>query len=349
MTPNLKVTIASDLQPCGGCGQSTKIRVGGVAGHWGCIARPDEPTPAAGAKIRFLADLEGEYAPKRRDQAGKMRGPWWRPPMADITDLVQTSAWSWKRPYSGQVAVLDRSGAWIAAASSVVVAHGSLRHTGPARQYIGPGFYKVPVCQWTERGMPHPLGGAALNNTPEVWVPHPRAELLWRLAKADRWPEFEAVDTWTNPDGVRLDKWTTHVNKVRSAAISRHGRDSELYDAIKTGFSQAVSLMIGTREAGRPRTFKSAVQRPDWAYAIQDHAAVTLWCWADDCSQVAAAAGRPRYAPVGMRAVDELLVPVEAVDLLSTTERSGGRRPLRLDPTGTALGTFKLKATEVWE
>lgn len=341
------VTIAPDEASCASCSVLTRIRINGVAGHWKCLTDDAAPAPVAAMKLRFLADLEGAYAPKKKID-GKMRGPWWRPPLPEVTDLVQTSGWNWARSYDGKSAILDRAGAWISAASSVEVAHGALAHTGPGLFQGRPGFYKVPYFPWRETRVPHPMGGAALLGAREghAWVPHTRVALLDQLARADRWPEFAATDSYTSDVPVRLSKWATHVNTVRAAVITSHGRDSEEYDQLKIAFSQAVTLMLGTRAAGSGRTWKCGVHHPDWAVAIQDLSAVTLWRWADDCVAIALQQKQPQLAPVALRAVDELLVPAEAVELFTTHLRVDGRPPMKLDPTGIQLGTFKVKGFE---
>ncbi len=315
-------------------------------------ARPRKATPgsslvyaraalAEGRSPRILAALEGEYAPLRRRQ----REPYWWPPlpgMAFAADVI--TSWEWERPYSGEVAVLDRSGAFVAAASSVLVAHGQLEHTGPCEFHDRPGYYLVQVHPWHEsNSLPHPLGEWGSRQA-EVWIPAPAVALLRDLADAGRWPDVTVLDSYTG-DGVRLSKWATgFVNTLRAEAITEYGRDSDQYAAVKTGFGQALALMLGRQGDEQRREWHCKARRPDWTHAIQAQSAATLWRWADDCLTVA-----PDLGPVALRNVDELVIPQAALEVVTTTKRSGGRAPLGIDPAGIKLGTFKVKAAEAWK
>ncbi len=314
-------------------------------------ARPSKATPgsslayartalAEGRSPRILAALEDEYAPMRRRQ----REPYWRPPLPGMTFAADViTSWEWERPYSGEVAVLDRSGSFVAAASSVLVAHGKLEHTGPCEFDNRPGYYRVQVHPWHESGsIPHPLGEWGSRQA-EVWVPAPAVALLRDLAAAGRWPDMTVLDSYTG-DGVRLSKWAEFVNTLRAEAITEHGRDSDQYAAVKTGFGQALALMLGRQGDEQRREWHCKARRPDWTHAIQAQSAATLWRWADDCRTVA-----PDLGPVALRNVDELVIPQAALEVVTTTKRSGGRAPLGIDPTGIKLGTFKVKAAQAWK
>lgn len=352
-------TIVSVALACLGCEIPTKIRFDGEPWHFACRLREAPALAAAFVTPRFLTDLEGAYQPKRMHQ-GKMVGPWWRPPMPEVMDLVRTSQWSWKIPYTGPRASLDRSGSWISAAASVDVAHGPLAHTGAVGWTGAPGVFNVEWFPWTEEGVPHPLGGAEAyaKKHGSVWVPHPRMQLLCQLAAQGRWPADTAVDSWTaapgedgKPAKVRLTRWTDHVKTVRAAALRAYprtaeGEDSPEYKAVKDRFAQAVTMMIGERNPGAGRRWKCGAHRPDWGLSIQDQSAVTLWRWCDDFGQIARKIDRPDLAPVAMLNVDEILVPADAVEVFTTTKRPGGKKPLQLDPTGIELGTFKVKRIE---
>ncbi len=314
-------------------------------------ARPSKATPgsslayaraalAEGRSPRILAALEGEYAPLRRRQ----REPYWRPPLPGMTFAADViTSWEWERPYSGEVAVLDRSGAYVAAASSVLVAHGKLEQTGPCEFDNRPGYYRVQVHPWHEAdALPHPMGEWG-SKQPEVWVPAPAVALLRDLADAGRWPDVTVLDSYTG-DGVRLSRWAGFVNTLRTEAIAEHGRDSDQYAAVKTGFGMALSLMLGYQSDAMRREWKCNVRRPDWAHSIYAQSAATLWRWADDCRTVA-----PGLGPVALRNVDELVIPQAALEVVTTTKRPGGRAPLGIDPAGIKLGTFKVKAAEAWK
>ncbi len=317
-------------------------------------ARPRKATPgsslayaraalAEGRSPRILAALEDEYAPRRRCK-GKPPEPYWRPRLPGMTFATDViTSWEWERPYSGEVAVLDRSGAYVAAASSVLVAHGKLEHTGPCEFHDRPGYYLVQVHPWHEsNSLPHPLGEWG-SKQPEVWIPAPAVALLRDLADAGRWPDVTVLDSYTG-DGVRLSKWAGFVNTLRAEAIAEHGRDSDQYAAVKTGFGMALSLMLGYQGDAMRREWKCNVRRPDWAHSIYAQSAATLWRWADDCRTVA-----PGLGPVALRNVDELVIPQAALEIVTITKRSGGRAPLGIDPDGIKLGTFKVKAAEAWK
>ncbi len=314
-------------------------------------ARPSKATPgsslvyaraalAEGRSPRILAALEGEYAPLRRRQ----REPYWWPPLPGMTFAADViTSWEWERPYSGEVAVLDRSGAFVAAASSVLVAHGQLEPTGPCEFHDRPGYYRVQVHPWHESdSLPHPLGEWGSRQA-EVWIPAPAVALLRDLADAGRWPDVTVLDSYTG-DGVRLSKWATFVNTLRAEAITEHGRDSDQYAAVKTGVGQALALMLGRQGDEQRREWHCKARRPDWTHAIQAQSAATLWRWADDCLTVA-----PDLGPVALRNVDELVIPQAGLEIVTTTKRSGGRAPLGIDPAGIKLGTFKVKAAEAWK
>jgi len=299
---------------------------------------------AEGRSPRVLAALEDECAPTRRHE-GRMRAPYWRPPMPGMTfsaDVI--TSWEWKRPYVGDVVVLDRSGSFVAAASSVLVAHGKLEHTGPCEFDNRPGYYRVQVHPWHEADvLPHPLGEWGSRQA-EVWVPAPVVALLRDLTEAGRWPDVTVLDSYTG-NGVRLSKWAEFVNTLRAEAITEHGRDSDQYAAVKTSFGQALALMLGRQVDGVRREWRCKAARPDWTHAIQAQSATTLWRWADDCRQVAP----PDLGPVSLRQVDELVIPQAALQIITTTKRPGGRAPLGIDPAGIKLGTFKVKAAQAWK
>lgn len=317
--------------------------------HPAAVARDDARSAASasaaaalahGDPLRLLEALEGPYAPLRKDENGRMQAPYWRPPLPGITfaALVSTG-WQWSRRYRGPVTVLDRSGAWVSSAASANVGHGALTHTGEDGDGW-PGYYEVTVYRWAETGMPHPLGYVPAG-AETVWIMAPTLGLLRDLVAAGRWPDASVLDSYTAAP-VRINKWTGYVNELRATAITEYGRDSQQYVLVKEAFGQAMSLMIGSL-SGQHREWKCGVHRPDWTHTIQAQGSATLWRWADDCRQVAA-----EHAPVALRNVDELVIPSAALDIVTTTPRPGSRSPLRIDPAGIALGSFKVKGTEEW-
>lgn len=291
--------------------------------------------------LRLLTALEDTFAPLRTGDDGRRSRPYWRPELPGMTYSAHVvTGYSWKRPYLGEVTVLDRSGAWVSAASSSVVAHGALSHTGPCEFDGRPGYYLLTVYPWPESDvMPSPIGRV---RSETVWLPAPTVTLLRDLVAQGRWPDVAVLDSYTG-DGVRVTEWTKHVNALRAHAINTYGRDSDQYEDVKVAFGESMSLMIGQVTDGVRRTWKSRAARPDWTHTFQSQASSTLWRWGDESRQVV-----PELAPVALRNVDELVVPREAVAVLTTTLRPGGRKPLKIDPSGIALGTFKVKGTEEW-
>lgn len=291
--------------------------------------------------------LEKTHAPMRRGDDGRMRAPYWRPELPGMIETAHVvTGWGWEREHDGPTVVLDKSGAWVAAASSVEVAHVALKHTGDLEFDGRPGYYLVDVYPWTETGMPHPLGLPPA--TPEwspgdqVWVPAPTVALLRDLVDAGRWPDVAVADSYTSP-GVRISEWTRHVNALRTYAVQTYGRDSAQYEAVKRNYGQAMSLMVGRpKESGVGREWSFGIQRPDWTHAIQAHASAMLWRRADQCRQAA-----PDHAPVALRNVDELVIPAAALEIVTTTPPPGSDRPaITLDPEGLDLRSFKVKAEE---
>ena len=58
-------------------------------------------------------------------------------------------------------------------------------------------------------------------------------------------------------------------------------------------------------------------------------------------------ASAPELPPVALRNVDELVIPAEALPLV-TRDDGGKVRPLRIDQDGRQLGTFKVKHEQNW-
>lgn len=362
MAGALGISVVDVLLACLGCREGTLIRFHGQPYHFRCVpadqrrSQPPAPAPESALKLRFLEDLHERFEPKKKT-AGRLRGPYWVPPMPGITGAVEVPrSGAWQRGGMGPErpwVVLDRTAAFPSAASAVDVAHGCLVHNPDATTYQGlPGFYKVMWHHWEEEDMPHPLGSDdwRCSRVHERWVPHTRAALLQKLADAGRYPDGFITDAYTcavvdgKPDRTDLKKWAGHVRDTRKAVIAKYGRESAEYVAVKRNFSQAVTMMTGKWEAGQGRMFHPScrVRRPDWGLAIPDLSSVTMWLRCDQARQIVTDLGRPELAPYGMRNVDELLVPAEALPLLEEHMRPGGRD--LIDPAGVELGTFKVKA-----
>jgi hypothetical protein len=367
-------------RPCVGCGEETHIRAYcGAARTATCSVTPPAAAPApervraprapraeringrraaqealtaatlaglaVGEPLRLLDALTGPFAPLRSYAPGKMSRPFWRAPLPGVTfgGVHVVSGYTWTRPYVGRVAVLDRTGAWVGATSSVEVIHGRIEHTGACEWAGHPGDYLLTAYPWTETDMPHPLGHVTPGD--QVWVPAPTVKLLADLVEQGRWPDVTIDDSYTG-DPCRLTDWAGHIRDVRAHIIRTYGRDSEQYDPqFKQAFGQAMSLMLGKIGSdGVTRVWACDTARADHYQHVVAQGSATHWRWADDCRRVA-----PELPPVALRNIDELVVPYDAVEILTTTTRPGGRRPLVIDPEGIALGTFKIKDVEIWE
>lgn len=310
---------------------------------------------AEGRELRLLRALENAFEPRRRIGDGRdarMVRPFWRPELPGCTYAVHAvEAWGWNSAttYTGPVVMLDRNASFISAASSVLVAHGSLEHTGPLDTFDKkPGYYQIDVHPWYETAtMPNPLMHVGKRKT--VWVTAPTAGLLADLVAQQRWPDLTILDSYT-AEGVRLDKWAEFLNALRKEAITVYGRESEQYDNVKDAYSQAFQLMLGRVGDNGHREWICGAQRPDWTQTVRAQAAVTLWRAADDCRRLA-----PDHAPVALRNTDELVIPAPALDVVTTRSlehprpRINGISLAPIDPTGLHLGTYKIKELGEWK
>ena len=339
---------APDTRPCGVCGQPAALVA--HCGQVRCrhIHRPStqvtgsastnttasEGDPAA-RPLRFLTALETTHAPTRK--VGNVLKPAVLcPPLPGITNVAHVvTGYAWQRKFHSRVVQLDRNAAYLSAAASVLVAHGPLEHTGALNAYDPQraGYFKVQAHPWQSRSMPHPLGRP---RSDEVWVPAPTLQLLHQLAEQGRWADVEILDSYTAA-GVRLTRWTDLVRDVRAKVLQVHGPHSEQYEQVKTAYSQALTLMIGEDNPGTGRRWKCKTHRPDWAHTVYAQASATLWRTADRCAGLA---DRPDLAPVAIVNTDEIHLPEQALPLVTR----GDRAPIRLDPTGVRLGTYKVKA-----
>ena len=297
------------------------------------VAAGPAPAPEGEDKpLRLLAALETTHAPTRK-VGNILKPPTWCPALPGITGIVKViSGFAWKRPYKGEVVALDRNAAFLSAAASVRVAHGPLENTGPLPGFDREraGYYLIEAYPWHfAKQLPNPLGSVKAGS--KVWVPAPTVQLLVALAERDRWGDVEIYDSYTAP-GVDLRRWTTWVRDLRTRIIEDHGRGSTEYADFKIAYSQAITLMIGAEDPGRGRKWKCRAHRPDWTHAVHAQASANLWRGADAC--LAAEVG-----PVAMVNVDEIHLPGEALALLVDAKRS----PVRMDNTGTRLGTYKIK------
>lgn len=328
----------------------TVAQVEALAARLALLDDPEINDGSNPARLRVLAALEGPkgehgpFAPLR-----SRRGPFWQAPMPGMVEAVRVSdGWTWDRTdYTGEAVALDRNGAWPSAVSSVRVAHGTLENTGPVEEIRSaprPGYYRVTVYPWTEEGTPSPLGAEPVGS--RQWVTAPVMHLLADLAKAGRWPDAGALDSYTG-DPARLDHWAHLMGELRRYALEVHGRESAAYVAVKRAVGMSTNSLMGSLEGDgvqRRRVWpKCKARRIDWAHSVKQQAAVTIWRAADEISQVVP----PELAPLALRNLDELVIPAAALEVV--TAEQGGKRPaVRLDDLGTTFGTWKVKNTEAW-
>jgi hypothetical protein len=275
------------------------------------------------------------------------RMPFLRPRPAPVVAEVREPAWRWSLPLEirddgwgvpgfeplqltadENVCVLDANAAFLAAASSVEVAHGQLTKTGQclfdARR---PGYWLVDAHPWSQVSIWSPLGSARMPD--QVWLTTPTVTLLDQLTDAGYWPGVDVHDSWTSSTRCRLRGWTTRISQDRVAAID--AGDVDLYQDIKTGYSQAVTMMS---LKGR-----SQIHRPDWAQHIRAQHAANMWRRSWDTL-------RGNYSPIlSSGVVDEIIVTENGLAQMKLAQGIGDRPPLRIDQTGRCLGTFKIKST----
>lgn len=284
---------------------------------------------------RALALLEGPYAPK----VGR-REPFWRPRRPKYTRSICTPAWSWesvRKTESGQQLVdVDVNGAYLAAASSAIFAHGALEPTGPSPRIGAPGYYLIDAHPWAGGGIVSPLGTAELPD--RIWVAHPTMMLLSELAAEGYWPAVTIRDSYTASVPCRLRKWAERVRDDRAHALElirgshpdspERSQAEQTYQAIKDGYSIAVQMMLGKSEEGE---HKARILRPDWYHTIHAQHAASTWRKAWRCVLHG-------NSPAAMGSVDELTFTAEDYDALITAD------VLKIDQTGRQLGAFKVKA-----
>jgi hypothetical protein len=293
----------------------------------------------------------GPFAPwagRRKDRRPPLLHPWGPDgPPKEILGARVIRSLAWDRQFDGETVTLDRSGHYVAALSAASFAHGRLARGGPVDLDAGavaPGYYLVDVYQWPEDGMPSPLGNAEAGE--RAWVPAPAMALLRDLAAEGRWPDAGALDSLTG-DPCRLSDWARFINDLRALAVRQHGRDSDAYQAVKDAYSMAIATLSGKpaeNAAGEyTRQWRPGMaQRLDWSHTIESQAAASLWRAADKCRKLTG----PEGGPVSLRRTDELVIPAASLAAVTTGILPGENRPpVRLDPEGLTLGTFKTKTT----
>lgn len=275
--------------------------------------------------------------------------PYWRAPATPVTHEAYIPAWNWEsihEPISGQHPLtLDVNGAFLGAMGSAVLAHGNLKRTGgpwdslPTPGSVSPGYYKVTVPYWAFSGtIVSPMGDSARLQTEAVmWVSHPTLVLLLELLEEGAIGGVEILDSYTCATAANFRHWTGKLKEIRVKCLDAvdqahpQGRPDGCectpcarYDAFKTGYSAALSMMLSGE--------KCKTYRPDWAHAVYAQHAASSWrkAW--------------RYIANGsvllsMGAVDEITIIREELPKALALPKP----PFRVDHTGRALGAFKAK------
>ena len=274
------------------------------------------------------------------DTAPKIRGrsPFWRPAAPDVTGAVYVPGWQWRRPVTpadgASLIVLDANAAYLSAASSVPVAHGRLIHdkiVHPFERGV-PGYWLTDWHEWPALDqIMSPLGGRGRSHTPQgtVWLTTPTMDLLSQLVDQGLWPDLEVYDSYTCETPCRLRNWADHVQHDRKMAMEALPGARDRYEAIKLGYSMAVTLL------GKDET--SQVFRPDWGHFIRAQHAASMWRRAWTFNQAY------DRGLVAAGSVDELVFPRESLDSLWRQQSANKVTPLTVDATGVRLGAFHIK------
>lgn len=290
-----------------------------------------------------LALMEKKLPPLRYG-----RPPYWRPPVAPISDRIRIPMWNWTSPHElpegAEALTLDVNGAYLGAIGGAVIAHGNLTNMGewdylPTPRQVPPGYYKITVPNWSFSGtIVNPLGQSADGET-SVWIAHPTLVLLLELLEDGSIGDFGIIDSWTCAATTGFRAWTARLKVVRNQCLDAvdHAHPGgapedcecgacDRYGAFKEGYSAALSMML-TGE-------KCHTHRPDWAHAIYAQHAASSWRKAWRYT----ATGRTL---LGMGRVDEITVVRH--DLPGVLGMA--KPPFRVDGSGRILGAFKHKAT----
>lgn len=283
--------------------------------------------------------------------------PFKRPPVPRVLDLVHTPRFNWASSEvlsEAELVTFDVAAAYLSAASGTKLAHGALERTGPMeihdKKQILPGYYRIYVYPWTHgHRLPNPLGTNLDPDAATVWVAHPVLVLLLELAEDETiaWPGVDVLDSYTCDTHCDLSKWTTRLREERKAIIKTAGECEELspewahametYDAFKRGYSAALAMIkMAPDPKDTPkeeRRKKNILHRPDWTDAIYAAHAVNLWRKVWRFTQYT---NRPVLA---VQETDEVVTYAEDFVYASRLPRP----PFRVDPTGIALGSMRVK------
>lgn len=271
------------------------------------------------------------------------RQPLWRLPSNQEADGVYIPTWNWTSahdfPADAIVRTLDTNGAYLAAIGSATIAHSHLRHTGPIEHLpepgeVMPGYYRIRTPHWAFDGtIVSPLGNSArVTSEKHLWIAGPTLVLLLELDAEGYLGGITITDSLTAQVSTTFRAWSQRLRQVRThilddidAATTEEetalARDR--YDAFKTGYSAALSMMLTGS--------KCATKRPDWSHTIYAQHAASQWrkAW--------------RYifgSPIiSMGDTDEIII-LEA-DFADALRKD--KPPFRYDSTGRILGALKTK------
>lgn len=256
------------------------------------------------------------------------RAPYWRPEAPKVHREVRTPAWNWRVTVPDDVealAVLDVNAAYLAAMSSVEVAHGKLTHTGAITfDRRRPGYWQITVPTWNHPTIMSPVGSGQQDL---MWVTTPTLALLTTLEEHGLLVTDTPHDSYTSDTRCRLRAWTDHVKTDRAAALA--AGDTAQYEDIKQGYSSALTIL--GNEIG------SAAFRPDWSQHGRAQHAATMW----RTGYRLTCAGIPVYAA---RTVDELVIRYDDAVQIWRDQQAGLTTPVKIDQEGRTLGTVKVKA-----
>jgi hypothetical protein len=303
----------------------------------------DIPLTKDGA-MKVMDILEKDAAP----MVGYHKPKWMLPTTPALRGTIKavvTPRLSWDTGTDAERAVpdgtelvdVDANAAYLSAASSVLLAHGPLEHTGNAAlSRVQPGYYLIDAHRWPYGGqLGSPLGPAARAGQ-KVWVAHPVLGLLHELVDEGHWQDATVYDSWTSQTRCRITTWTTILRNARAHFIISGDQDS--YEALKFGYSQAIQMLGTPYDAkGTPadqRQKKNMAYRPDWAHAIVAQSCVNIWRRAWNCAQA-------NRGPLSIGDTDRLTFTAEDLEHVIAAPKP----PLRIDQTGIGLGTFKVSAT----
>lgn len=273
------------------------------------------------------------------------RAPYWRAPVTPASEAVYIPVWNWSAPTDfpagEQEIVLDTNGAYLSAMGGVDIAHSQLEHSGsfrdnPRPREVGPGYYRIITPHWSFPGtIVSPLGDSARVQTEDqLWIKAPTLVLLLELEEAGHLGGLTITDSYTARIHTNFRSWATRLGSVRTECLDRiesaHTAEqaaaaADRYDAFKTGYSMALSMMLTGK--------RCATHRPDWAHTVYAQHAASQWrkAWRYTFG----------FPLVSMGHVDE--IAILATDLHEALERP--KPPFRYDPTGRKLGAMKIKST----